>query len=130
MGMECTIDTINRHKAEYYFCGDLNINFLQSDFKLNISNYSDMLISLGCIPLIRHPTRITSSSATLIDHMYSNNLLNILTPFILLIEDISDHFPVILLLNNTKHNSPSNDHIRDTKNFNVEKFQIDLHEKL
>ena len=81
-----------------------------------------MLVSLGCLPLIKHPTRISSSNATLIDHIYTNNLTHVTATYILY-EDISDHLPVILLLRNMTHKITSNNTlIRDTIQNNL--FQM------
>jgi len=38
-----------------------------------IKKYIDMIYSQGFIPLITHPTRITETSSTVIDHIYTNN---------------------------------------------------------
>ena len=52
-----------------------------------------MLFSLGMYPLIDKPSRITYSSGTLIDNIFTNELnSNIISGF--LINDISDHIPV------------------------------------
>ena len=68
------------------------------------------------------------TSGTLIDHLYSNNLLNALTPHVL-ITDISDHFPTLLLIDKTKR-VPTQEkqilHKRDMHNFDTEEFLIDL----
>ena len=103
---------------------------LQSDTKTVIKNYSDMLFSLGCLALIKYPTRIAYNSATLIDHFYSNNITQKTTSHILT-EDISDNMPIVLLLSNTNHKTiEQNIIVRDTKNFNTENFLIELSENL
>ena len=126
---EPTVEKLINQKLEYYICGDITIDLLQYDSNVHVKNYSDMLFSLGCIPLIKPPTRITSSSATLIDHIYSNNISSQTTTHILL-DDISDHLPAILLLNNTKHNkAPTRKLKKDESNFNQESFILDLHKQ-
>ena len=122
--------TILKQKLTYYISGDTKIDLLQNETNNNIKNYSDMLFSLGCLPLIKFPTRISNTS-TLIDHIYTNNILHKNTTHIL-INDLSDHLPVLTLLHTTK-NTPKNVctiHIHDTKNFNSEKFLNDLEEAL
>ena len=127
---EKAIENLNKQKLIYYLCGDFNIDLLQSDTKTVIKNYSDMLFSLGCLPLIKYPTRIAHSSATLIDHFYSNSITQKTTSHILT-EDISDHLPIVLLLSNTNHKTiEQNIIVRDTKNFNTENFLIELSENL
>ena len=96
---EKAIENLNKQKLIYYLCGDFNIDLLQSDTKTVIKNYSDMLFSLGCLPLIKYPTQIAHSSATLIDHFYSNSITQKTTSHTLT-EDISDHMPIVLLLSN------------------------------
>src|SRR6218665_3450330 len=59
----------------------------------------DILIySYKFVPTILRPTRITEFSATLIDNIFTNSLCQDLDSCIL-IEDISDHLPILLFLN-------------------------------
>ena len=89
-----------------------------------------MLFSLGCLPLIKYPTRIAYSSATLIDHFYGNNITQ-KTTFHILTKDISDHMPIVLLLSNIKHKTIEQSIVvRDTKNFSTENFLIELSKNL
>ena len=73
--------------------------------------------------------RVTHENAILTnvtDHFYTNNLPHQATSHILL-DDISDHMPILMLLNNIEYKSKeSNIYIRDTKNFNTENFLIEL----
>ena len=70
------------------------------------------------------------SSATLIDHIYTNDLDNVLLPGII-ISDISDHFPIFINVSlHTSSKNPSVTKIRDTKNLVPENFLIDLDQKL
>ena len=66
---EKILSILNDKKEIYYICGDFNINLLLRETNQLIKNYS-----YGCIPLITHPTRITETTATLLDHIYSNNV--------------------------------------------------------
>ena len=103
---------------------------MQSNTKTMVKNYSNGLFSLGCLPLIKYPTWIAHTSAMLIDHFYSNNITQKIT-FYILTEDISEHMPIVLLLSNIKHKIiDQNIVVRDTKNFNVENFLIELSENL
>jgi len=53
--------------------GDMNIDLLKFETHLKTSDYLDNLFQNGFLPTITKPTRITSTSATLIDHIYMNN---------------------------------------------------------
>ena len=83
----------------------------------------NLTYSLDCIPLITHPTRITTTSSTLLDYVYTNNVVGQHKSFIL-VEDVSDHLPVMVCSNLSlpKSEKSTVTLIRDTKNFEVEKF--------
>ena len=93
--------------------------------------YIDMTYSLGAIPLITHPTRVTDNSSSLLDHVYTNNICGETRSYILL-DDISDHMPVIvcsdLALKHPKKNEASC--VGDTKNFEAELFLEELSKSL
>ena len=87
-----------------------------------------MLFGLGYVPQINYPNRITSFSATPIDHNYTNNVVQKTTSYII-VEDISDYFLEATLLNNIKNkNISTNNFIRDNKNFTEQDFLIDFQE--
>jgi endonuclease/exonuclease/phosphatase family metal-dependent hydrolase len=55
----------------------------------------NFIASLGMEQLVNEPTRVTSTSKTLIDHIYTNtkeNVLEVMVPKI----GISDHFAIFL----------------------------------
>ena len=54
---------------------------------------------LHMVPSITKPTRITKSSATLIDNIFIPLELVAISSSHILIEDMSDHLPVLLVLN-------------------------------
>ncbi len=70
----------------------LNVNFQYSRLLL------DNFYSAGMVPTVTRPTRVTHSSATLIDNLYvmSKQLDQIASGIITL--DISDHFPIFVLI--------------------------------
>ena len=55
------------------------------------ANYFDMLTTNYVLPNITHPTRITRTSATLIDNIFSNTLGDNLKSGIITNKLISDH---------------------------------------
>ena len=127
---ELTLATLNREKAQYYIGGDVNINLLDYESKSSVKNYVDMLCSSGCLPLIKHPTRITPTSSTLIDHIYTNATTQNITSNVIL-NDFSVHFPVSVLIHNLKNKSTlTTSMIRDYKSFKPEDFIVDLSEEL
>ena len=75
--------------------------------------------------------RYSRKTATLIDHIYTHNLNKSMYTYVL-VSDISDHLPVLVLVKNTKpyDSAPPTSLIRYTTNFTVENFLIDLEDKL
>src|SRR6218665_563896 len=58
------------------------------------NNFLDVLISHHFLPAILQPTRVTTSSATLLDNIFTNVWPKMLSSSII-VTDISDHLPVI-----------------------------------
>ena len=55
----------------------------------------DVITSNGFLPIITRPTRVTATSATLIDNIFTNNILDVSTSFQgLFVTDLSDHYPI------------------------------------
>ena len=78
---------------------DHNLDFLKSDKHQPTSDFIQSNLDFGLIPTVTRPTRITNTSATLIDNiMVSQNLCGSYTSNIL-INDTSDHLPAVCVLN-------------------------------
>jgi hypothetical protein len=75
------------------------------------------------LPLITHPTRITSHSATVIDNIFTNNLDNH-TLSGLLFTDISDHLPIFSIFSDQQDRCNVNTYfvVHDNKQLNVINF--------
>ena len=79
-----------------YILGDYNVNKLNYDSHSETRNFVDLLFSYSLIPLINRPSRITKSTATLIDNVFTNNFVNIESSVqTIMVTDITDHFPII-----------------------------------
>ena len=77
--------------------GDTNIDITKFNLVSPVTNYVNSLFSVGCNFHIDKPTRITSSSASCIDHVYSNIPTECLENHIIL-SDASDHFGIVTKL--------------------------------
>ena len=53
------------------------------------------------IPTINKPTRVTRKKATAIDHILTNQLINVNSKTAIFKTDISDHFPVSIIISST-----------------------------
>lgn len=89
--------------------GDFNLNILNYDTNSNVKSYVDLLIMNNFLPVLLIPTRVTTSSATLIDHIFvRDSLINKMPHFQIscgnIIDDLSDHFPNYCFLTRCKSN--------------------------
>ena len=88
-------ESLKTERKVCYLLGDFNINLLNYETHAQTGSFFDMLSSNGFLPLITRPTRVTATSATLIDNIFTNNLIYISSSFQgLLVTDITDHYPV------------------------------------
>ena len=74
---------------EYLLMGDFNIDLNPC----TNNKWSNLLQLFDLTQLVQEPTRVTQSSASLIDHVYSSHPKNISSCFVSKLS-ISDHFPV------------------------------------
>ena len=125
------INKLNLENKPIYICGDINIDIGRYHISQPTKHYVDTLQSLSYRILIDKPTRITTNTATVIDHLYSNDFVNSLEPGILA-ADFSDHLATFLHISKSpsRDNEPSQTLIRDMKNFDEETFILDLHNNL
>ena len=73
-----------------YLVGDINQDLIKYDNDDDCQNLIDNAHNNGFVQIVSRPTRITEHSATLIDHVYTNNIDSTLSCNILTL-DISDH---------------------------------------
>ena len=114
-------------EKECIVIGDFNFDLLKTD------NYSkswlELMESMNFAQLVKDPTRVTSNSATMIDHAFSNIPLNISCVNVPCYS-ISDHYPVCITrkiasnyVKGPVHKSIS---YRSMKTFNENEFLDDL----
>ena len=65
---------ITKSKKVYALLGDFNIDLSKYGTHAETEHFYDLISSNGFRPLILQPTRVTSTSATLIDNIFINNL--------------------------------------------------------
>ena len=125
------LDEFNNEKLlkedkKLFLLGDFNIDLLLVESDTPIAHFFDT--SNLCVPHIIHPTRITSTSRTLIDNIFSNypNFYDGISGNLTLA--ISDHLAQFLIIReDAKKNSLTNNLFkRDFKNFDRENLLLDL----
>ena len=99
--MKNTLFKLNKANKEIYICDDFNINFLKYDEDIVVQEFHNLMTSNGFKLQITLPTRITDSSMTLIDNIYSNMFLNNTFSGNIIIE-IADHLLQFVLIDTSK----------------------------
>ena len=100
-----------------YLFGDYNIDLLKYNDRSRVKFFVDMSMEFSYIPLINKPTRISTHSATLIDHIWTNNINENVNSAILM-NDCSDHFAPFIWLS-----SPSLGNGEKAENFTYRNFR-------
>ena len=91
---------LNKIKSKKMFiCGDFNIDLLKSVDDHDTGNFLETMFSYNLYPLIDKPTRIQEMSCMAIDNIFTNILTSDIKSKIL-IDDTSDHLPVLCIYNN------------------------------
>ena len=107
---------------------DHNLDFLKAHSHQMTNDFIQLNLDLGMIPTITRPTRITNSTATLIDNIIvsQNNCGNYIAS--ILIEDMSDHLPTICVINSftASIKEPLKIYCRDTRQKNLRALKVEL----
>ena len=111
--MKDTLDKIKNENKICYLVGDYNINQFKIESHGFTSEFNDVMYSGGFIPLITRSTRVTQTSATLIDNIYSNQILDRDHSLNgIMMTDVSDHNPIFHV---AKYSHPQNNEISITR---------------
>ena len=122
---EDSIEKVLQEEKEIFLLGDINRDLINEQIK---RSWADYMEPYGLDQLVVEPTRITSDSRTLIDHIYCNcpeTVKSVHVPKL----GLSDHFPVIVtrkLHNNVLKKTHHCISYRSFKNFDETKFISDL----
>ena len=96
--LEEILAKIKAEKKLVYLLGDYNVDLLQYEKHTASQDFLDLLYSHHLLPNITKPTRVTKSSATLIDNIFSNDISSAENLFKgLLYTDITDHYPIFYI---------------------------------
>ena len=106
---------------------------LLGDFNFDLFNKQDSWLTvtsmLGLSQLITTSTRVTSKTQTLIDHIYTNNVVKVINPSIVQ-SSLSDHYAIFCTYHAKLPKQPKKDHdyvqYRSFKNFNETLFLHDI----
>ena len=85
---------LNYSKYRLYIMGDLNINILKYPACSYVQNFVHAMLSYELCPMIRRPTRVSGSSATILDHIWTSDPLVECSGIIK--NHITDHYSVFI----------------------------------
>lgn len=92
--MQEYLNLIDRNNLEIFIMGDFNANLLNVETNQSTNAFLNLMYSHSFYPLITKPTRISTTSATLIDNIFCNSHDISMIKSCLVIDDMSDHFPI------------------------------------
>ena len=99
--MECLLKKIKLEKNKHIIIGlDHNLDLLKSSIHKQTNVFAEMLLDNGMIPTITKPTRISKTTATLIDNILVSEDLQETFNSGILIDNSSDHLPCYTTLEN------------------------------
>ena len=118
---------IDSEKKTAYLMGDFNMDLLNAESEGGIGDYYRILTGHLFVPHTTLPTRVTSTSRTLIDNIFSNDpdFVNGVSGNFTF--SISDHFPQFLLLPDGLRGPPKKHNIyRRKKDYSREELVADI----
>ena len=75
---------------------DHNLDFVKADTHEKTETFVNSLLEQSLFPCISRPTRITNTTATLIDNIFVSSHLHENQKSCIILHDISDHFPSLI----------------------------------
>ena len=121
---EC-LGPLNNENKDLFLMGDFNIDL---SIPHTLSNrLLNTVTSNGLYPYIDKPTRITATTQTIIDNIFSNVFDTVSNGIIYY--DLSDHLPIFLLCNNNYNKKIDNNTTHMRRNVttrNIESLKFDL----
>ena len=125
------MSNLNKTNKKFLILGDLNLHTTGCNQHPHAKDYLNILSSNAAFPLITKPTRISSTSSTLLDHIITNITQNTLL-FGILRSDLSDHFSTFcfILLDSKPFKITVNEKIRSLYKFKPEDYVQELALKL
>ena len=128
--IDSILTLLDKENKYVYLMGDFNINLLDSNDD-STEQFVNLMHSFNLLSLINKPTRVTQTSATAIDHIWTNAYSNVIRNGI--IYDLTtDHFPIFNISKFVESNVNKRKHevikFRNFSEININSFKSDLSE--
>ena len=98
--------SLSNSKKVFYILGDFNINIMQENQSKCANDYINLIIRNSAAPIITIPTRVTATLSTLLDHIITNNMDQVISPTVIE-TDITDHYPILCTVNKPRYSIPN-----------------------
>ncbi|MCH2406285.1 MAG: hypothetical protein MK200_08855, partial [Nitrosopumilus sp.] len=117
---------LNKESKEVYIAGDFNIDLLKYESNAKYREFYNLMTSNGYLPLIIQPTRITDTTQSLIDNIYTNSFVQENKSGNILLE-IADHLTQFVSIQKQDQNLKSETfYKRDDSNWKENLYLDDL----
>jgi hypothetical protein len=117
------LETINRENKIIYHVGDYNLDLIKDTTHPPTNEFININFAHSLNPIINKPTRITNTTATLIDNIFTNHTDQPSDFSGIIPIDISDHLPIFLFKFIQTPDQPSTPTFkRDYSAENIKKF--------
>jgi exonuclease III len=133
--LSIAFNEVNRKNNDLIVTGDFNVNLMKIKTDLKVQEYVETMISSGLKFRISRPSRVSNTSATLIDHIADNltdqvQISGIITTQLFGASGYSDHLPVFSIIKReiTRNKPPKTITRRKINKFTEATFQRRLQE--
>ena len=112
------------------YTGDFHLNLLDHESNKKVHDILNIIYRNDMTPTINNPTRVTRTMATAIDHILTNSFIDRNFKTAIFKSDISDHYPICLIIPSTKPKIENKTSFIFKRIFNFEAintFKQDLH---
>ena len=125
------LNELNKERNELILGMDHNLDLLKVNQHKLTEEFLECNLDSGMIPQITKPTRITQTSATIIDNVMISKKLSGQTESRILVENISDHLPSLVSIKNFRYTHKEGMKVcsRDTCKNNLDKLRSALQGK-
>lgn len=112
---------LNISQSRYcLLAGDINYNLLDVD-STDVSDFTELMVENFFVPVINKPTRICKTSATVLDHIWTN-IRSIPIKSGSIVSPLSDHLPVYMCINFNLTRNENQMQFRSFSSDNIAKF--------
>ena len=130
------IDKINKKGYGCIIGLDHNLDLLKQSVHSKTQEFLECILDHNLLPTITKPTRISKTSATLIDNILISKKLQLNYESLIIVDDLSDHLPFLVKLKNFKPTGTKNFILKRVinnkavKNINEDLSKIDWNMKM